>query len=75
MNELEKIISLASEIEIAEKDADIVSSVAEANYYYKKYLPSLYKEMNKCYDTLLDKLYATQKHSVYRFQLSIIEDP
>jgi hypothetical protein len=75
MNDLEKIISLASEIEIAEMDADIVCNVEEANYYYKKYLPSLYKEMNKSYDKLLDKLYATQKHSAYRFQLTVIADP
>ena len=56
-------------------DADIVCSIEEANYYYKKYLPTLYKEMNKCYEKLLDKLYDTQKHSEYRFQISVIEDP
>jgi len=74
MNDLEKIISLASEIEIAEMDADIVGNVEESDYYYQKYLPSLYTEMNNSYKKLIDNLCMTHKHSQYRFQLTVIED-
>lgn len=74
MNDLEKIISLASEIEIAEMDADIICDVDESDYYYKKYLPSLYTEMNSSYQKLINNLCKTHKHSQYRFQLTVIED-
>jgi len=70
MNEIEKIISLAAEIEIAERDADIVGDVDEANYYYDKYLPSLYNEMNLDYVNLVKKLQETKKQTLYRYQLS-----
>jgi len=70
MNELEKIVSLASEIEIAEKDADIVCDVDESNYYHQEYLPSLYQEMNLAYVNLVKKLYDTKKQTLYRYQLS-----
>lgn len=74
MNNLEKIISLSSEIEIGEKDADIVCSVDEADYYYDKYLPQLYKEINLAYEKLIKELNNTNKHSQYKFQLELLND-
>jgi hypothetical protein len=71
MNELDKIISLASEIEIAEKDADIITDPNELKYYWDVYLPSLYKELNNVYLKLLKKLFHTGKHSEYRFQYQL----
>lgn len=69
MNELEKIVSLASEIEIAEKDADVVTCPEEADYYYDKILPVLYDEMYSNFEILIKKLIKTHKNSEYRFQL------
>lgn len=71
MNEIEKIVSLASEIEIAEKDADIITDSDELKYYWNHYLPSLYKEMNKAYNNLVKKLYNTKRHSEYKFQFQL----
>lgn len=69
MNELDKIVSLASEIEIAQKDADIVTCVEEAKYYLDKVLPQLYDELHVNYVKLVKKLYETHKHTEYRYQL------
>ena len=69
MNEIEKIVSLVAEIEIGEMDADIVGNLEEANYYYKEYLPSLYKELHINYVKLLKTLGKIHKHSEYKYQL------
>ena len=68
MNEIEKIVSLASEIEIAEKDLDIITCPNEARDQEKQ-LERMYSEMNKDYFKLVKKLYATTKHTECRFQL------
>jgi len=68
LNEIEKIVSLAAEIEIGEKDLDIITN-CEENTDQQKYLEKLYEEMNKEYYGLIKKLYHTGKHSVYQYQL------
>jgi len=68
LNEIEKIVSLAAEIEIGEKDLDIITNCDE-NTDQQKYLEKLYNEMNKEYVVLVKKLYQTGKHSVYKYQL------
>ncbi len=68
MNEMEKIVSLAAEIEIGEKDLDIIAN-REEHIDQQKYLEKLYNEMNKEYIKLTKKLYQTGKHSQYKYQL------
>jgi len=68
MNEIEKIVSLAAELEIAEKDLDIITSPKEARDQ-EKYLTCMYTEMNTAYCKLVEKLYSTTKNTDYRFQL------
>ena len=68
MNEIEKIVSLAAEIEIGEKDLEIIAN-REEHIDQQKYLEKLYNEMNKEYVGLTKKLYQTGKHSAYKYQL------
>ena len=68
LNEIEKIVSLAAEIEIGEKDLDIITN-CEENTDQQKYLEKLYKEMNNEYYGLIKKLYQSGKHSPYLYQL------
>lgn len=68
LNEIEKIASLAAEIEISEKDLDIITCVKEAREEEKQ-LELMYSEMNRTYFKLIEKLYVTSKHSEYHYQL------
>lgn len=68
MNEIEKIASLAAEIEIAQKDYDIITCPTEA-WHQDKYLEQLHTEMSSAYLRLVKKLYATRKNTDYRYQL------
>jgi len=68
LNEIEKIASLAAEIEIAEKDLDIITCPKEARQQ-EKYVRELHTEMTSTYTKLVKKLYATRKNTVYRYQL------
>ena len=68
LNEIEKIVSLAAEIEIGEKDLEIIAN-REEHIDQQKYLEKLYNEMNKEYVRLTKKLYQTGKHSAYKYQL------
>lgn len=68
MNEIEKIATLAAEIEIAEKDLDVITCPKEARQQ-EKYVRELHTEMSSTYLKLVNKLYATRKHTIYRYQL------
>jgi len=68
LNEIEKIASLAAEIEIAEKDLDIITCPKEARQQ-EKYVRGLHTEMSSTYLKLVNKLYATRKNTIYRYQL------
>jgi len=68
LNEIEKIVSIAAEIEIAEKDLDIITAPLEAKEQ-EKYLERMYNEMSRAYFKLVNKLYNTTKNSNYRYQL------
>ena len=68
MNEIEKIASLAAEIEIGEKDLDIITCPKEATLQ-EKYVEELHTEMSSTYIKLVKKLYQTRKNTDYRYQL------
>lgn len=69
LNEVDKIASLAAEIEIAEKDADSSTNEIEIDWYHNTYLPPLYKELYDNFNKLTKKLIHSTKQPEYRYQL------
>ena len=71
MNEVDKIASLAAQIEVAEKDADIVTDPTEYKWYTDKYIKSLYDELYINFQKLTDKLIHTKNQTDFRYQIQL----
>lgn len=69
MNEIDKIASLAAEIEIGERDADSVIDTKEYTWYADKYLKPLYDELYLNFEKLAEKLIHTKEATENRYQI------
>lgn len=69
MNEIDKIASLAAQIELGEKEADVVTDKKEYVWYCDEYLKPLYDELYANFGKLTDKLIHTTDAEELRYQI------